>query len=163
MDYQLAQINIGRILGPIDGPVMAAFVANLDRINSLAEKSPGFVWRLKDDNNNATSIKIYNDDSLIVNMSVWEDLETLKEYVYKSAHVDMLRRSREWFSKLKEMHMALWYVPSGHTPSVEEAIERLDYLRTHGETPYAFSFRRRFSIEEYKAFRKDSSSEQANG
>jgi hypothetical protein len=152
MEYQLAQINIGRILGPIDSPVMAEFVANLDRINSLAEKSPGFIWRLKDDNNNATSIKIYNDDSLIVNMSVWKDLETLMNFVYKSAHVEILKRNREWFSKLKEMHMALWYVPSGHTPSVEEAIGRLDHLRTHGETPHAFSFRKKFSIEEYDAF-----------
>jgi len=153
MEYQLAQINIGRILGPIDSPVMAEFVANLDRINSLAEKSPGFIWRLKDDNNNATSIKIYNDDSLIVNMSVWKDLETLMDFVYKSAHVEVLRRNREWFSKLKEMHMALWCVPSGHTPSVEEAIGRLDHLRTHGETPYAFSFRKKFSMEDYDAFR----------
>jgi len=155
MEYQLAQINIGRILGPIDSPVMAEFVANLDRINSLAEKSPGFVWRLKDDNNNATSIKIYDDDSLIVNMSVWKDLETLMNYVYKSAHVEILKRSREWFSKLKEMHMALWYIPSGHIPSVEEAIERLNHLRAHGETPYAFSFRKKFSIEEYNAFQNE--------
>lgn len=152
MEYYLAQINIGRILGPIDGPVMAEFVANLDRINALAEGSPGFIWRLKDDSNNATSIKIYNDDSLIVNMSVWQNADTLMDFVYRSDHVDILKRSREWFSKMKEMHMVLWHVPAGHTPTVEEAIERLDHLRAHGETPYAFSFKKRFTVDDFKKY-----------
>ena len=148
MKYQLAQLNIGKILGPIDGPVMAEFVANLDPINSLAEKSPGFVWRLKDDSNNATSIKVYDDDFIIVNMSVWENADALFQFVYQSQHTEYVKRRKEWFEKMPEMYMALWYVPSGHAPTVQEAVERLNYLRKHGETPHAFSFRKQFTAEE---------------
>jgi len=158
MEYQLAQLNIGRILGPMDSPVMAEFVANLDPINTIAEKSKGFVWRLKDDSNNATSIRIYNDDFMIINMSVWEDIDSLIQFVYMSEHVEILKRSKEWFSKLKDMHMALWYVPAGHSPTVEEAIGRLDYLRQYKETPYAFSFKKRFSKEEFENFNQKTNS-----
>ena len=150
MNYQLAQLNIGRIVGPIDSPVMAEFVANLDRINGIAEKSEGFVWRLKDESNNATSIKVYDDDFIIVNMSVWTDVDTLIHFVYMSEHVDILKRGKEWFSKLKDMHMALWYIPAGHIPTVEEAIQRLDYLRKNKETPYSFSFKKRFSVADFE-------------
>jgi hypothetical protein len=152
MEYYLAQVNIGRILGPIDSPVMADFVANLNPINELAEKSNGFIWRLKDDTNNATSIKIYDDDFIIVNMSVWKNIETLFEYVYKSNHVEFFKRRKEWFEKMPQMHMALWYVPIDKHPTVEEAVERIDYLRAHGETPYAFSFKKKFTAEDANAF-----------
>ena len=152
MKYHLAQLNIGKILGPIDSPVMAEFVANLDPINSLAEKSPGFVWRLKDDSNNATSIKVYDDDFIIVNMSVWENTDALFQFVYQSQHTEYVKRRKEWFEKMPEMYMALWYVPAGHAPTVQEAVERLNYLRKHGETPYAFSFRKRFTVEEGLGF-----------
>ena len=148
MEFYLAQVNIGRILGPIDSGVMADFVANLNPINELAEKSDGFIWRLKDDTNNATSIKIYDDDFIIVNMSVWENIETLFEYVYKSNHVEFFKRRKEWFEKMPQMHMALWYVPADKRPTVAEAVERIDYLRKHGETPYAFSFKKKFTAEE---------------
>ena len=152
MKYHLAQLNIGKILGPIDSPVMAEFVANLDPINSLAEKSPGFVWRLKDDSNNATSIKVYDDDFIIVNMSVWENVDALFQFVYQSQHTEYMKRRKEWFEKMPEMYIALWYVPSGHTPTIQEAVDRLNYLRKHGETPYAFSFRKRFTVEEASGF-----------
>ena len=152
MKYHLAQLNIGKILGPIDSPVMAEFVANLDPINSLAEKSPGFVWRLKDDSNNATSIKVYDDDFIIVNMSVWDNADALFQFVYQSQHTEFVKRRKEWFEKMPEMYMALWYVPAGHAPTVQEAVERLNYLRKHGETPYAFSFRKRFTVEEAVGF-----------
>ncbi|MBO9203077.1 MULTISPECIES: DUF3291 domain-containing protein [Niastella] len=148
MKYHLAQLNIGKILGPIDSSVMAEFVANLDPINSLAEKSTGFAWRLKDDNNNATSIKVYDDDFIIVNMSVWENIDALFQFVYQSQHTEFVKRRKEWFEKMPEMYMALWYVPAEHAPTVQEAVERLNYLRKHGETPYAFSFRKRFTVEE---------------
>jgi hypothetical protein len=148
MKFNLAQLNIARMLAPIDSPVMADFVANLDRINSLAEKSKGFVWRLKDDSNNATSIKVFDDDFLIVNMSTWESVDALFEYVYKSDHIEVFKRRAEWFEKMHDMHMVLWYVPAGATPTVAEAVERLTYLRSNGETPYAFSFKKRFSPEE---------------
>lgn len=152
MKFHLAQVNIGKILGHIDSPVMAEFVANLDRINALAENSEGFVWRLKDDSNNATSIKVYNDDLIIVNMSVWEHTEALFQYVYQSAHVEIFKRRKEWFEKMPEMHMVLWYVPAGHKPSVNEAVDKLNYLRKNGETPLAFSFKKRFTAEEAAAY-----------
>jgi hypothetical protein len=152
MKYHLAQLNIGKILGPIDGPVMAEFVANLDPINSLAEKSPGFVWRLKEDSNNATSIKVFDDDFIIVNMSVWENVDALFQFVYQSQHTEYVKRRKEWFEKMPEMYMALWYVPAGHAPTVQEAVERLNYLRKHGETPFAFSFKKRFTVEEAGGF-----------
>ena len=112
MKFHLAQINIAKMLSPIDSPVMADFVANLDPVNLLAESSPGFVWRLRDDSNNATSISVFNDDFIIVNMSVWETIDSLSEFVYRSAHVDIFKRRREWFEKMPEMYMALWYIPA---------------------------------------------------
>ena len=150
--YSLAQVNIARMRAPIDSPVMADFVANLDHINAIAEKSVGFIWRLKDETNNATSIKVFDDDWLIVNMSVWQDVESLFQYVYQSNHVEIFKRRKEWFEKMPEMHMALWYVPAGHLPTIAEATARLIYLRTHGETPFSFGFRKRFSSEEASQF-----------
>ena len=147
MNFQLAQLNIGRILAPLDSPVMADFVNNLDKINALAENSPGFVWRLKDDANNGTSIQMYDDNRIIVNMSVWSSFDELYAYVYKSMHTDFLKRRREWFEKMGELYHVLWYVPAGHLPDVAEARERLEYLRAHGETPYAFSFKKTFPVE----------------
>ena len=152
MKGYLSQINIAKMQAPIDSPIMADFVSNLDNINALAEKSEGFVWRLKDDNNNATSIKIFNDDFLIVNMSVWKNADALFQFVYQSNHVEIFKRRKEWFEKMQEMHMALWYIPEGHLPTVSEATERLSYLRSNGETPFAFSFKKRFTIEESANF-----------
>ena len=154
MEFYLAQINIAKMLAPIDSPVMADFVANLDSINALAETSEGFVWRLKDESNNATAIKIFDDDFLIVNMSVWENTESLFQFVYQSNHVEIFKRRKEWFEKMDEMHMAQWYVQAGHLPTVADAVERLNYLRNHGETPFSFSFKKRFTIEETNEFIK---------
>jgi hypothetical protein len=148
MEFYLAQVNIAKMLSPIDSTVMAGFVANLDAINALAEESEGFIWRLKDEGNNATSIRIFDDEFLIVNMSVWENVPALSRFVYKSGHVEIFKRRKEWFGKMTEMHMALWYVPAGHLPDVKEALERLDHLRTHGETPFSFSFKKSFTAEE---------------
>lgn len=152
MNFQLAQVNIGRILGPMDSEIMAGFAANIDFINSLAESNEGFVWRLKEDNNNATEIKMYDDEFLIVNMSVWKDVDTLFEFTYRTMHSEILKRRKEWFSKMDQMHYALWYVPAGHQPTVAEAKERLEYLQQNGDTPYAFGFKKKFSVEEYLAF-----------
>jgi len=154
MEFHLAQINIARMLAPIDSPVMKDFVDNLDGINAIAEKSDGFVWRLKDDTNNATSIKIFDDDFLIVNMSVWKDMESLFQFVYQSNHVEIFKRRKEWFEKPGSMHMALWYVPAGYTPSVSDAQERLLYIRNNGETPHAFSFKKRFTPEDAAYFKQ---------
>lgn len=141
---QLAQINIARMLAPIDSPVLADFVANLERINSLAEQSDGFVWRLKDDEDNATSIQAFDDEFIIVNISVWENIDALFEFAYHSDHLEVFKRKREWFENMKAPHLALWYVEDGHQPTPQEGKERLEYLKQHGETEYAFTFRKRF-------------------
>ena len=153
MNHQIAQINIAKMLAPLDSPIMADFVANLEVINKLAEASEGFIWRLKGDYDNATSIKVYDDEFILVNMSVWKDVDSLFRYAYQSQHIEIFKRRREWFEKMTQMHFALWFVPEGHQPSVEEATQRLDYLRANGETPYAFSFKKRFSIEDNLTFK----------
>jgi len=120
----LAQVNIARMLAPLEDPVMADFVARLDEINALADGSPGFVWRLQTDAGNATYLRPYDDDRIIINMSVWETVEDLRNYVYQSRHSEVLRRRREWFEKLETPVVALWWVPAGHVPSVDEAKKR---------------------------------------
>jgi heme-degrading monooxygenase HmoA len=139
--FHLAQLNIGRMLGPIDSPIMAEFVAQLDEVNALAERSPGFVWRLVGAGNDATSLRPFPDDLVIVNMSVWESLDALKDYVYRSDHARVFKDRRKWFAKMAEAYMVLWWVPAGNIPTVDEAKGRLMHLREHGETPYAFTFR----------------------
>jgi hypothetical protein len=139
--HQLAQINIGRMLAPLDDPIMADFVANLDPINALADTSPGFAWRFQTPEGNATAERPYDDDRIIVNFSVWADAESLRQYVYQSAHAAIMRRRREWFERMTDMFIALWWVPAGHRPSIAEAVERLEHLRRHGSSPYAFTFR----------------------
>lgn len=142
--YHLAQINIGRMLGPIDSAVMAEFVANLDPVNQIADGSPGFVWRLQTEAGDATSVDVFDDPLVIVNFSVWESVDTLREFVYKSGHTLRLRRRSEWFEKPSQAHMAMWWVPAGHIPSVAEARERLDFRQKCGDTPVAFSFGKSF-------------------
>lgn len=144
--YHLAQINIARMLGPIDSPVMAEFAAQLDTINALAEQSPGFIWRLKGDGNSATDLRPFDDDRLIVNMSVWESLDALKEFTYRTVHTEVMKRRREWFEKFPTSYMALWWVPIGHEPSVEEANVRLVSIDQNGDTAFAFTFRTFFSM-----------------
>lgn len=141
--YQLAQLNIATLLEPLDSPRLADFVANLDRINLLAEQSPGFVWRLKDDMGDATAIRPFGDN-IVVNMSVWEDIESLHAYAFRSAHVDVLRRRKEWFENMSEAYAVLWWVPRDHRPTTQEASERLTCLREHGSTVAAFTFRKSF-------------------
>lgn len=147
-DYRLAQINIAKMLAPIDSRIMADFVANLDRINDLAEQSNGFVWRLKGEDNDATTLRVFEDRFIIVNMSVWESREALFDFTYQSAHVEIFKRKKEWFHKMSELHMALWYVPLGHRPDPEEAKQRLSYLNKMGETPYAFTFKSKFDASD---------------
>ena len=122
---------------------MADFVANLERVNALAEQSPGFIWRLKDESGDATSIRPFGDD-IIVNMSVWADVASLSKYAFKSAHVEIMRRRNEWFERMPEAHAALWWVPNGHLPSLGEAKARLDHLRKFGASPHAFTFKDAF-------------------
>lgn len=141
---QIAQINVARMLAPIDDPVMAEFVARLDEINALAEQTDGFVWRLKTDDNNATSIRVFDDDYLIVNMSVWQHIDELYRFTYYSAHAEVYRKRTDWFSKLGKPHMALWWVPVDHRPTALEGKAKLEHLQTHGASPHAFTFKERF-------------------
>jgi hypothetical protein len=130
--------------GHIDDPIMEGFKSQLDRINALADASPGFVWRLQTEDGNATAIRAFEDPLMAVNMSVWESLESLHHYVYKSAHLGPLRDRHEWFEPLGVPILVLWWIPEGHLPSVEEAKEKLAHLRAHGPTPSAFTFRQPF-------------------
>jgi hypothetical protein len=143
--WQVAQLNIARMLGKnINDPVMAEFVAQLDEINLLAERSPGFVWRLKSAGGNATAYNPYNNDRLIINFSVWENAMLLKEYVYKSAHSIVMKDRKKWFDNFGQPYYVLWNIPAGYTPSLDEAVERLTRLQQNGPTEYAFDFKNIF-------------------
>lgn len=141
--YHIAQLNIARLLAPIDSPQLSDFVANLDRINALAEHSAGFVWRLQTEDGDATGIDYFGSDK-IVNLSLWDSIGALHDYVYRSAHVEIMRRKKEWFHKMGEAHMVLWWVPAGHIPSIEEAAQKLSLLQGHGPTAGAFTFKKAF-------------------
>src|ERR1700732_3971673 len=138
--YHLAQVNIGRIVAPMDSPEMSGFVSQLQPINAVADRSPGFVWRLQTGSGDATSILPYDDPRININMSVWESVEALKQFVYKSGHIVPLRDRLKWFEKPAAAHMAMWWIPAGHIPTIEEAKERLQFRRTRGDTAAAFSF-----------------------
>ena len=142
--YHVAQLNIGRLLAPLDTLQLAPFVEALEPINALADGTEGFVWRLQTEDGNATAIRAFDDDMLIVNMSVWESVEALGDFVYRSDHVAVMRRRREFFERMAEAFMVLWWVPAGHRPTVAEAKDRLARLRRDGPTPEAFTFRERF-------------------
>ena len=141
--YELAQLNIATMKDPLESPGMADFVSNLDRINALAESSPGFVWRLQTDQGNATNLRPLGDMTL-VNLSVWRDLESLQTFVYKSAHAHIMARRKEWFERMAAGYLVLWWVPHGHRPPFTEAAQRLAVLEATGPTPAAFTFRQPF-------------------
>jgi hypothetical protein len=124
----------------MDGPVMVGFKAALEPINELADAAPGFVWRLATEDGDATAIRPYEDERMMVNMSTWESIEALRSFVYTSGHTAVMRNRKRWFEKL-EIYLVLWWVPAGHEPTVNEAKERLEHLQAHGPTPYAFTFR----------------------
>ncbi|MCF0052433.1 DUF3291 domain-containing protein [Dyadobacter sp. LJ53] len=143
--FQLAQINVAKMKGVnINDPMMKEFVDNLDAVNALAEMSEGFVWRLKEENNNATGLDPYQDPTIITNISVWRDVSTLQQFTYRSFHSDFLKRRREWFSVYGKVYMAMWWVPSGEYPTMEQAMERVEYLAKNGPSQYAFSFKNSF-------------------
>jgi len=143
--YHLAQVNIGRVRAPLDDPIMAGFKSQLDPVNALADATPGFVWRLQTESGNAMAIRPFEDERMAINMSVWESLGALQAFVYRSAHVAPLRDRKQWFEPMEGPILALWWVPAGHIPSVEEAKERLRHLKEHGPSPHAFTFRTPFA------------------
>ena len=145
--FQLAQVNVARARGEMADPVIADFVANLPAINALAERSPGFVWRLQTEDGDATAVRPYDDMRILINLSVWADLASLREYVFRSDHAGFMRRRREWFERFERLYVAMWWVPAGHRPSVAEAVARLAHLEQHGPTPTAFGFAAAFSSD----------------
>jgi hypothetical protein len=142
--WHLAQLNIGRVRASMTDPLMAGFVAELEPVNGLADSSPGFVWRLQTEAGDATAIRPYGDDMILINMSVWETVDALKAFVYRTHHADVMRQREKWFERLDTYFIALWWIPAGTIPSVLEAKLRLDHLRQHGESHYAFSFKKVF-------------------
>jgi hypothetical protein len=143
----LAQLNVARLRAPMEDPLIDDFRLNLDRINAAAETSPGYVWRLQDESGNATGIKPFGDDLEIVNLTVWESIDALADFTYRSGHVGLLRRRREFFEAPSGPVLCLWWIPVGTTPTVEDAIARLEHLRSNGPSPTAFTFRRHFDAE----------------
>ena len=143
--YHLAELNIAQLRSPLTDPSIKEFVDNLQPINVLADHSPGFVWRLQTEEGDATTLRAFEDELTIVNLSVWESLEALRAYVYQSRHTDFVRRKKAWFDKLGSVHFVMWWIPVGHTPTVAEAKAKLAHLAAHGETAEAFTFRRVFA------------------
>lgn len=138
--YHLAQVNIAKARAPLDHPLMRGFVEQLDHINALAERSPGFVWRLQTEEGDATSIRVFDDPLIIVNLSVWESIDALKHYVYGGEHLQVLRSKRDWMERLPLASLALWWLPAGQLPDAQMACERLERLRLAGPSPEAFTF-----------------------
>lgn len=151
MPYHIAEINVARMVAPMDSAVMHDFASNLDRINALAESAPGFVWRLVGDGNDATSLRPFEDDRIIVNMSVWDSIDALFQYAYYSNHTDFFRRRTEWFSKMETPSLVMWWIEVGHIPTVAEAQDKLLLIEKNGPTPLAFNFKQRFTAEEMMA------------
>ncbi|MGH7515528.1 MAG: DUF3291 domain-containing protein [Gemmatimonadales bacterium] len=144
---QLAQVNIGRTRGEMSDPVMAEFVSRLAEINALADRSPGFVWRLQTEDGDATAVRPYEDARILINLSVWSDLASLRNYVYRSDHAEVMRRRRDWFERLERVYVALWWVPAGHRPPVAEAVARLAHLERHGPSAFAFGLTQPFGAD----------------
>jgi len=146
--FHMAQVNIARMKAPLDSPVMAGFLERLDEINALADRSPGFVWRLQTPAGNATYLRPYDDDRILFNLSVWETPEALKEFVYRTAHAQLLRMRQQWFEQFAGAYIALWWVPAGHIPGIDEAKKRLAYLDSHGPTQFAFALKSILPLDE---------------
>jgi Domain of unknown function (DUF3291) len=153
MRYQLAQVNIGRLAAPADSPQLAAFFDALDPVNAAADVAPGFVWRLQTEEGNATAIVAFqwdraDSDGVLMNMSVWESIDALADFVYSDAHRAILRQRRSFFQAIREATTCLWWVPEGERPSIQDAEDRIRHIREHGPTPYAFTFRHSFGPPE---------------
>ena len=136
----LAQLNIGKPLGPMDGPAMRDFKAGLDLVNGIAERSPGFIWRLKDDANNATSFRAFDDPDLLINLSVWRNAESLEQFVWQTVHKRFYARKSQWFEKSATAHFVMWWIAEGHRPGLAEARERIEHLWAHGPGERAFGW-----------------------
>lgn len=139
--WELAQLNVATLLAPIDSPELSEFVSALDRVNAIADSSPGFIWRLQSDDGNATEIEHAFGSDMLVNMSVWDSVESLHTYVYRTTHAEFMSRRKEWFRRMTDAYTVLWWVPQGHRPSTHEAQAKLDLLKSSGPCPDAFTFK----------------------
>ncbi len=143
--FHIAELNVVRMRAEtLDDPLMHGFVSRLDEINALAERSPGFVWRLQTDEGDATAIRPFDDERILVNLTVWESVEALDAYVYGSDHGELVRHGRDWFERASAPQIVLWWIPAGQLPTLDEAKKRLELLRARGPSEEAFSFARRF-------------------
>ena len=138
--HHLAQVNVAVLRAPLESSQLAGFVGLLQPLNALADRSPGFVWRLQTEAGDATAVRAFDDDRMLVNLSVWESLESLRDFVYASRHLDAMRRRREWFQRMAIPYLALWWLPAGTIPTVAEARRRLELLQRQGPGPDAFTF-----------------------
>lgn len=142
---EIAQLNVGRTVAPLDDPALDGFVSRLAEINALGEASPGFVWRLTDETGgDATGIRAFDDPRMIVNLTVWSGIDELFAFAYRTRHVELLRARRDWFVPMDGPSLVLWWVPAGHRPTIAEARGRLDHLADHGPTPHAFTLKQGF-------------------
>jgi hypothetical protein len=144
MKFQIAQLNIAKAKAEMDTALMSDFVSRLDEINALADNAPGFVWRLQTEDGDATSLRVFGDPLMLVNMSVWTSIEHLMEFVYRSSHVNLIRDREAWFEKLGTLHQVLWWIPKHHIPTMEEAKKKLKIIRKHGPSERAFTFGKSF-------------------
>ena len=150
MNHVLAQVNVGRLLAAVDSPLLADFAAALDPVNAVADAAAGFVWRLQTQDGNATAVRAFEQDAagadggILINLSVWESVEALAAFIYSDEHRAVLRRRREWFSRMSDAYAALWWIPRGHIPTVGEAEDRVRHLRVHGPTLHAFTLKEHF-------------------
>ena len=145
MNYYLAQANIARAIAPLDDPAMASFVVQLDDINAVADASAGFVWRHQSDDGDAHARALFGDDRMIFNMSVWESIEALHDFTYRSDHLRPFRDRRKWFAPMDSAHLVLWWIPAGQLPTVAEAKMRFDLLNAKGPSEFAFTLKRTFA------------------
>ena len=141
---ELAEVNVARLRAPIDSPPMAGLVKALDDVNWLADKSPGFAWRHRPDDGPLTMGELPPEGEVVVTLSTWADFESLRAYVYRSAHGLFMQRRARWFVPIRGLTTALWWVPEGERPTVADGLAKLVHLRTHGPTPHAFSLRHQF-------------------
>jgi len=146
MTHHLAQINVGRILYPLDDPRMAGFMTQLDPVNAVADRSPGFIWRLQSSSGNAPDIPFTDDPALHMTMSVWESLDALRDFTYRAHHLEVFRDRAKWFEKLDRSSYCLWWIPIGHIPTVPEGRQRIEHFWAHGATPFSFWFAQPFPL-----------------
>ena len=151
--HHLAELNIGRIRHPLDDPRMADFADNLALVNGIAERSSGFVWRFTDASGNATNTRPFEDPLMIVNVSVWENVESLEKYVWQTVHKRFYGRRHEWFDKFEGPYFVMWWVPAGHRSSIQEAVGRLDHLKANGPSEHAFGWESLASAQLWKTAR----------